>query len=212
MREEGILSLVRRRKYTEEVYAGRRKLDAMESEKRFVEDITHLPSLEGTMYLNSIVDLCDSEIAAWGISDHPDTALCVGTAGKLSERYGDRLEDSVLHSGAGATYTSFSYRECLESLGVMQSMGAKAICYDNAAMESVNGIIKTEALYAKFGKSKVKEPRVPREEILSQVTSFISYYNEARPKKRLGGLSPAAFREQNPDGTWLMVLPESTQA
>ena len=225
MREEGILSSVRRRKYTEEVYAERRKLDAMripdlirrdfsamEPGKRFVEDITYLPSLEGTMYLNSIVDLYNSEIVAWGISDHPDAALCVGTVMKLSERYGDRLEGSVLHSDAGATYTSSSYRECLGSLGVMQSMGAKATCYDNAAMESVNGIIKTEALYAKLGKSKVKERRVPREEILSQVTSFIRYYNEERPKKRLGGLSPAAFREQNPVGTWLMVLPESAQA
>ena len=130
MREEGMLSSVRRREYTEEVSAGRRKLDAMripdlirrdfsamEPGKRFVEDITYLPSLEGTMYLNSIVDLYNSEIAAWGISDHPDTALCVETAGKLSERYSDRLEGSVLHSDAGATYTSFSYRECLESLG-----------------------------------------------------------------------------------------------
>ena len=208
MREEGILSSVRRRKYTEEVYAGRRDFSAMEPGKRFVEDIPSLARGDDVPEQHS--GLCNSEIAAWGISDHPDAVLCVGTAGKLSERYGDRLDGSVLHSDAGATYTSFSYRECLESLGVMQSMGAKATCYDNAAMESVNGIIKTEALYAKLGKSKVKEPRVPREEILSQVTSFISYYNEARPKKRLGGLSPAAFREQNPDGTWLMVLPEST--
>lgn len=36
----------------------------------------------------------------------------------------------------------------------------KATCYDNAAMESVNRIIKTEALYAKLDKSKVKERRV----------------------------------------------------
>ena len=224
MRDEGILSSVRRRRYTEEVYAERRRLEAlripdlirrdfsaMEPGKRFVGDITYLPSLEGTMYLNSIVDLYKSEIVAWGISDHPDTALCVGTVMKLSERYGGRLEGSVLHSDAGATYTSFSYRECLESLGVTQSMGAKATCYDNAAMESVNGIIKTEALYAKLGKTKVKERRVPREEILSQVTSFIRYYNEARPKKRLGGLSPVSFRERNPEGTWLMVVNQGSQ-
>ena len=67
-------------------------------------------------------------------------------------------------------------------------------------MKSVNGIIKTEAFYAKLGKSKVKECGMPREEVLSQGTSFISYYNEARPKKRLGNLSPAAFQERNPDG------------
>lgn len=53
---------------------------------------------------------------------------------------------------------------------------------------------------------------MPREEVLNQVTFFIRYYNEDRPKGKLSGLSPAAFWEQNPDGTWLMVLPEGTQA
>ena len=65
MREEGLLSSVRRR-YSEEVCAERRKLKgavipdlirrgfcAMEPGRRFVEDITYLPSLEWTMYLNS---------------------------------------------------------------------------------------------------------------------------------------------------------------
>ena len=225
MREEGQLSSVRRRKYSEEVYAERRRLkgtvipdlimrdfSAMEPGRRFVEDITYLPTLEGTMYLNSIVDLYNSEIVAWGISDHPDAALCVGTVRKLSERYGERLQGAVLHSDCGATYTSLSYRECLRALGIRQSMGGTASCYDNAAMESVNGIIKTEALYSRLGKTKVKERRVHRDEILRNVTSFISYYNEDRPKGKLGGLSPKTFREQNPDGTWLMVLPESTQA
>ena len=90
MREEGLLSSVRISRYSEEVYAARRKLkgavipdlirrdfSAMEPGRRFMEDITYLPALEGTMYLDSIVDLCNSEIVAWGISDHPDAALCV---------------------------------------------------------------------------------------------------------------------------------------
>ena len=74
----------------------------MKPGKRFVEDITYLPSLEGTMHLNSMAGLCNSGIAAWGISDHPDTAPCVGTVMKLSERNGGRLEGSVLHSDAGS--------------------------------------------------------------------------------------------------------------
>ena len=158
---------MRRRRYYEEVYAERRKLNgvvipdlirrdfsAMEPGRRFVEDITYLPALEGTMYLDSIVDLYNSEIVAWGISDHPDAALCVETVGKLSERYGSGLEGAVLHSDCGATYTSLSYRECLKALGIRQSMGDTASCYDNAAMESVNGIIKTEALYSRLGKMR----------------------------------------------------------
>ena len=83
MREEGLLSSVRISRYSEEVYAARRKLkirrdfSAIEPGRRFVEDITYLPALEGTMYLDSIMDLYNAEIVAWGISDHPDAALCV---------------------------------------------------------------------------------------------------------------------------------------
>ena len=55
----------------------RRDFSAIEPGRRFVEDITYLPAQEGTMYLDSIVDLYNAEIVAWGISDHPDAALCV---------------------------------------------------------------------------------------------------------------------------------------
>lgn len=72
--------------------------------------------------------------------------------------------------------------------------------------ESLNGIIKTEALYCRFGKTRVKEKRVPISEILEAVTDFISYYNNERPKASNGGLSPVQFRLQNPKGTYLIPI------
>ena len=52
----------------------------------FVQDITYLPCLEGTLCLNSIEDLYNGEIVAWKISRHPDTQLVLDSLELLVER------------------------------------------------------------------------------------------------------------------------------
>ena len=73
-------------------------------------------------------------------------------------------------------------------------------------MESANGVIKTECLYNKFGKSKFKNRQIPIDEVVAEIAPFIEYYNNERPKQSLGGLSPVQFREHNPKGTYLIVI------
>lgn len=219
MRENGLLSCVRRKKYSEEVYAARRAVKSLKipdligrrffslyPRRKLVEDITYLPALEGNLYLNTIEDLYNGEIAAWKISNHPDTRLCLDTVEMLAEELGGAICGIILHSDCGSAYTSFAYRERMDALGVRMSMGKGGCCYDNAAMESLNGIIKTEALYCEFGKSAVNEGRIPRAQIIRKVEWFIDYYNHHRGKKRLGNLSPTEFRRRNPSGTSLAAL------
>ena len=219
MRENGLLSNVRRKKYSEEVYAARRDLRSLRipdligrrffsfhPRTRFVEDITYLPAIEGNLYLNTIEDMFNGEIVAWKISDHPDTRLCLDTVDMLASELGPSISGVILHSDCGSTYMSYAYRERLEELGIRISMGSKGSCYDNAAMESLNGIIKTEALYSQFGKAAVNGKRIPRADIARKVEWFIGSYNNQRCKKCLGKLPPVAFREQNPHGTCLAVV------
>ncbi len=85
-------------------------------------------------------------------------------------------------------------------------IGSLAPCYDNARMEYLNGIIKTEALYCAFGKSKVNGKCISQAYVIKQILCFIDYYNNKRTKKSLGKLSPVQFRLLNPNGTELMVL------
>lgn len=219
MKENGLLSVVRRRKWSEEVYAKRRELKASippdlikrcffasEPRKKMVADITYLPGLEKTMYLNTIEDLYNGEILAYLISDSPNATLCADTVELMCSHWGERFRGSILHNDLGSSYVSYEYMDKLKAHGITQSIGRVASCYDNAAIESLNGIIKTEALYSRFGKTRVKEKRVPIKEIINEVIRFIEYYNNERPKKYLGWLSPVAFRQQNPKGTCLMVI------
>ena len=219
MKENDLLSSVRRKKYSDEVYAKRREMKAnvppdlirhgffaLQPRKKMLEDITYLTGLEMTMYLNTIEDLYNGEILAYVISESPNARLCTDTIEALCDRWGECFRGSIIHNDLGSSYVSYEYRETLRSHGIKQSIGRVATCYDNAPMESLNGIIKTEALYCRFGKTKVKEKRIPIAEIVEAVIHFIDYYNNERPKASNGGLSPVQFRLQNPHGTCLMPI------
>ncbi|MGN1189842.1 MAG: IS3 family transposase [Candidatus Ornithospirochaeta sp.] len=219
MKEENLQSRQRRRKFGEEIYIRRREMrdnapkDLIHRNfyscaplRVLVEDITYLPTISGFRYLNSIVDLYNGEIVAYRISEHVDAELCISTVDDLYDKYGEKLRGTILHSDAGSTYLSYEYRKTLSDYGMLQSMGEKLTCYDNARMESINGIIKCEALYVKFGKTNVNQKRVLPAAIVEATEAFIENYNNHRPKESLGGLSPVKFREMNPKGTWLTAL------
>lgn len=118
----------------------------------------------------------------------------------------NNTKDCILHSDGGSTYISYDYRNLLVSLGIKQSMGIKLTCYDNARIESFNGVFKTEALYALYGKTKVKGNRIPVRILAERARWFIPIYNNLRKKDALGHMTPVAFRIANPKGTYPMIV------
>ena len=110
------------------------------------------------------------------------------------------------HSDFGLPYALYAYREKFASIGIRVSQRDKGACYDNAAMESLNGIIKTEALCLEFGKGAVNGKRILRKEISRKVECFIDYYNNQRFKKNLGKLPTVEFRNRNPNGTNIVAI------
>ena len=217
MKENALLSTVRRKRFTPEEYNRMRKnreevpenllkrnFFALESNKKYVSDLTYLYGKECVKYLSLIEDLYNEEIVAWKISEHPDEELCENTLDFLAAERNP--EGAVFHTDQGSTYLSPKFKEKIKALGMKQSCSARGVCWDNAAMESANGVIKTECLYNKFGKSKFKNRQIPIADVVAEVEQFIEYYNNERPKQSLGGLSPVQFRKQNPKGTYLMVI------
>ena len=72
--------------------------------------------------------------------------------------------------------------------GITQSMSRKGNCYDNAAMESFFGHLKSELLYLQEFESVDHFKR--------ELIRYIDYYNNRRIKARLKGLPPALHRQQ----------------
>lgn len=219
MRKGGLLSSVRRKQYSEEVYLNRRKMKgevppdllhrdffSFEPRKIFAVDITYLFCTEGTLYLNTIIDLFNKEVVSWAVSRHPDTGLVCSAVEHLATLC--TLEGAIIHSDLGTTYISWEYRQLLGKLGVRQSCGSKADCYDNAAMESFNSVLKTEGLYARFGKSNVLDRRISQQDMRERLDQFIPWYNTERPMERFKGLTPQEYREQHASGLWLANPPK----
>jgi len=212
MKEEGLLSKVRKKKHPKNYYVQKKEQAALLPKNilnrdfsvshpytNFVEDITYIPCIGGFIYLNAIEDLFNSEIVAYQMARHPDALLCTDTVKELAAI--TNLTGALIHSDQGATYTSHDYKNLLLDLHVVQSMSRRGDCYDNACIESFFAILKSEAFYCRYGKTNVKNGRISAIEMIKRVDDFILYYNNTRIKSKLGWLSPVEYRNANPLGT-----------
>mgnify|MGYP006146469961 CR=1 FL=1 len=94
----------------------------------------------------------------------------------------------IHHSDRGSQYASEEFRSLLAERGVLARMSRKGNCYDNAAMESFFGVLKTEFFYLnKFDSVDALQ---------DGLTEYIHYYNHDRIKLKLKGLSPVQYRTQ----------------
>jgi transposase InsO family protein len=218
MQAYGLLSAVRRKKYTAEQYLRRKERDDQVPEnflrrnffsgsptKILCTDITYLFCLEQMWYLCLIEDLFNGEIVGWNVSNTIDTQLCLDCIDDLVQRTKPK-SGIIIHSDQGSTYTSFEYQKLLIDLGFRQSCSYVGQCWENACMESFNGVFKTECLYNRFGKTRIKDRRISQKKILPLVDSWIEYYNTTRCKDYLGNLSPLEYRRANPRGTLPAII------
>lgn len=167
--------------------------------------MTYLTGSDTTWYLSVIEDLFNGEILAWKVGEHCNTQLVVDTVEMLRKNVGN-LYGSILHSDGGSVYSSYAYREILASLGIRQSMEVKLTCYDNARIESFNGVFKTEALSASLGKTKVNSHMYTARELAAKTEWFIPCYNDKRRKDGLNHMTPVEYREANSRGTYPVVV------
>ena len=85
--------------------------------------------------------------------------------------------------------SSKEYLNILKQHGVVQSMSRKGNCLDNSVMENFFGLLKTEMFY--------KHEFTSTEHLISEIESYIDYYNNKRIKGKLKGLSPVQYRIQS---------------
>jgi putative transposase len=83
-------------------------------------------------------------------------------------------------------YSSAAYNELCGRLGVVQSMGRVGSCFDNAAAESFNSLVKVEYIHRHRFATRA-EARI---KIATWITDF---YNTRRRHSAAGGLPPVEF-------------------
>ena len=165
-----------------------RDFTATRPNEKWVADITYIATDEGWLYLAAVMDLFSRRIVGWSMSERIDAALVTSA---LNAAIQQRRPDAGLlhHSDRGVQYASGDYQEKLEGLEIICSMSGKGDCWDNAAMESFFGSMKTEWVYGK----KYATREIAKQDLFKYIEVF---YNHKRRHDSLGGVSPAAFEKR----------------
>lgn len=96
----------------------------------------------------------------------------------------------VHHSDHGSQCVSLLLGKTMREAGVRPSMGAISSPWDNAAMESLMGLIKAECVHARTFET--------RERAALEIFDYIeAFYNRVRIHSALGNLSPEEFEARH---------------
>ena len=156
--------------------------------KKWTTDITEF-SLFGTkLYLSPILDMYNSEIISYSVSERPVLHQVMDMLDKALAKIPNNA-DLVFHSDQGWQYQHKKYQQRLKDKGIHQSMSRKGNCLDNSIMENFFGLLKSELLYLREFSSL--------EEFKIELEKHIEYYNNQRIKSKLKGLSPVQYRIQS---------------
>ena len=193
MQKYNLLSAVRRKKYHNYgEYLHRypnllnRNFKAEKPNQKWVTDISHIKTNQGTLYLSVIRDLYDNSIVSYKTGTEQSINLVLRTihAAKKKEKVTAELQ---LHSDQGFQYTSHPYFKLTQSYGIIPSMSRRGNPYDNALAENFFSILKTECIY----RVKLKT----YEEARLLIDEYIYFYNNQRIQLKTK-LTPLEKRSQ----------------
>ena len=106
-------------------------------------DITYIWTIDGFVYLTSIMDLFSRKIIAWTFSETLEVSCVIDTINKAKARR-NIVQPLIIHSDRGSQYVAKEYKKATEN--IQRSYSKKAFPWDNACIESFHSVIKREWL------------------------------------------------------------------
>lgn len=166
-----------------------RRFEADGPNMAWFADITYVKTRQGWLYLALVMDIWSRRIVGWSMGPNI-TAELADEALRMALARRNPPEGCVHHSDHGSQYVSLLLSKTMRENGVRPSMGSISSPWDNAAMESLMGIVKAECVHART--------YATREEAALDLFEYIEVvYNRARIHSALGYFSPVEFEEAN---------------
>ena len=116
-------------------------------------DITYVRTHQGWLYLAVLMDVWSRRVVGWSMSARM-TAELADDALRMAIARRRPPEGCIHHSDHGSQYASLLLGKTMREAGIEPSMGSISSPWDNAAMESLMGVIKAECVRA-----HLREPR-----------------------------------------------------
>lgn len=158
--------------------------------KKWVSDITYIPTKQGWLYLTIIMDLYDRKIVGWALSTTMTVSDTIMPAWRMAIKNRPLTSKLIFHSDRGVQYAAHSFRDELAKENVEQSMSRRANCWDNAVAENFFKILKSELIY-QTNYSSILQAKV-------DVFEFIEiWYNRRRIHSFLDYQTPEEYGKIN---------------
>lgn len=148
-------------------------------------DITYIWTLDGFVYLTSIMDLFSRKIIAWTLSNSMEVACVIDTINQAKRRRSTDLP-LIIHSDRGSQYVSNAWREATENM--QRSYSHQGYPYDNACIESFHSLIKREWL----NRFKIQNQNHAYKLVFEYIEAF---YNTVRIHSHCDYMSPNDYEK-----------------
>jgi transposase InsO family protein len=165
----------------------------------WVTDFTYVRTWSGFVYVAFIVDVFAQRIVGWHASSSKATDLVMiplRMALWQRDHEGHRAVAGELihHSDAGSQYTSIRLTEHLALEEIKPSIGSVGDAYDNALMETINGLYKTECI-----RTTVFHETAYRNlaDVEYATAGWVDWYNNRRLHSTLGMIPPIEYEHHH---------------
>ena len=170
-----------------------RQFSAEAPNRTWVTDFTYVRTWSPAwVYVAFIVDVFSQRIVAWHASTSKQTDL-VMTPLRMALWERDREGhpavpgELIHHSDAGSQYTSVKLTEHLALEGIRPSIGSVGDAYDNALMETINGLYKAECIRTTVFHAG---PYKTLADVEYATAGWVDWYNNRRLHSTLGMNAP----------------------
>ncbi len=168
-----------------------RRFQAEQLDTLWFGDGTEIPTDEGVLHLDSVLDICSRRVLGFALGEHHDTALAYAALTVAVAVRGGDVTGVIFHTDRGSEYTSREFRAACSRMGIHQSMGRPGSALDNAAIESWHSTLTFELRDLEHFATKTQARRA--------VAAFIEEYNSDRRHSALGMKSPIRFEHDDHD-------------
>jgi len=163
----------------------------------WVTDFTYVKSWSGFVYVAFVVDVFAQKIVAWHaatsmVTDLVMTPLRMALWQRNREGHPALPGQLIHHSDAGSQYTSIRYTEHLALEQIRPSIGTVGDAYDNALMESINGLYKSECIRTTVFHDG---PYKSVSDVEFATAGWVDWYNNRRLHSTLGMMAPVEYEQ-----------------